>query len=967
MIVMVQLFMLTHLVDAALMNSRCMRKKSFVKDASDGVGIVYDEWRVPMVHCRNRSSLLASKGDREHEKDKNSKNSYNNSQRKTRDPIPSSPLEGISSLFEAGDSLKKSDESHDQSNEDTNSSDTGDMIDKRQEQLNRLLEYPSFLGSERLDNDLTGSSAFADKSPLEGVLPVSELFYRSTPESVEGDDDEEDDPNTSDKDPDDEELPFSAEQTNSLETYCNKVQVRRNQVEGTAEDDNDDDDDALNEKSIEEPRKPAKRRNRMRKKKRRTALNKTKASDKLGDVAALFIQEHETPNQNKNKPKNKRKSKKMVRRGMEMLVGGEPINADPPLRVIDLHFDHNANDWAQIITLNSRDFGPLMHTQSVSKVSPISRGLFCEHFVETSLKWNVCPENLSEIVNWYLKVTDGTEHPSKPPITSYCELLELMTNRLDEVVSAKKDEEDTNDIKTHENEALSLDSSTKEIQKSPSPSPGLGFGQTKNMKQTKKRQSSVQSNNQTGQDRSETSFSVQSEIKFTIGISAAELERGEGGGFRVLRRIIARGIESIIDLESQGLSVRVNRLTVTEEEDGTEIDACFDINIEGNRMQSRRRDKLINRMNQELVQAVDSGDMVIALAKSTREETAWSPHFKAKVISEMIMTYSDAFDEISDEINDDIEDENSQSTDNYVVKSAMDKSQESNVDDSKPFDKAESRNFSVDDIFLGNGNGGVFPNYAESKKSESPFCGNLGPLLLDAVVEKAKQNQPRVIAIGDVHGCIDELQALLRRCNYSPGDVVIFLGDLVSKGPDSLSVVQMAREIGAIGVRGNHDFEVIRWHQAIKSGADPPGIASEHFNIASSLESADLKWLYSLPWYLSSKELNSLFVHAGFVSGIRLAKQNPRLMMNMRSILPDGTVTSKFFHNWPWARLWDGPQTVFFGHDADRGLQQYEHAIGMDTGCVYGGRLSACILPEKRLVSVSAKREYFQYRRKHYD
>ena len=130
----------------------------------------------------------------------------------------------------------------------------------------------------------------------------------------------------------------------------------------------------------------------------------------------------------------------------------------------------------------------------------------------------------------------------------------------------------------------------------------------------------------------------------------------------------------------------------------------------------------------------------------------------------------------------------------------------------------------------------------------------------------------------------------------------------------------MAREIGAIGVRGNHDFEVIRWHQAIKSGVDPPVVGSEHFHIASCLTKADMKWLYTLPWYMSSKELGALFVHAGFVSGIRLAKQNPRLMMNMRSILPDGTVTSKFFNNWPWARLWDGPQTVLFGHDADRGL-----------------------------------------------
>lgn len=150
-------------------------------------------------------------------------------------------------------------------------------------------------------------------------------------------------------------------------------------------------------------------------------------------------------------------------------------------------------------------------------------------------------------------------------------------------------------------------------------------------------------------------------------------------------------------------------------------------------------------------------------------------------------------------------------------------------------------------------------------------------------------------------------------------------------------------------------------------GADPPVVGSEHYTIASNLQKADLKWMYSLPWYLSSKELNTLFVHAGFVSGIRLGKQNPRLMMNMRSILPDGTVTSKFFNNWPWARLWDGPQTVLFGHDADRGLQQYEHAIGLDTGCVYGGRLTACILPEKRLVSVSARRAYFQYRRKHFD
>ena len=285
----------------------------------------------------------------------------------------SESMENISSLFEGGKTgNKRSDIYGDnkKSRRDGNSSKIEATSKNKQEQLDRLLEYPSFLGSEGLDRDLessAGKTSFLDKSPLEGVLPVSELFYRSTPESIEEDDGDDEEFSIMEQDPDDEELPFSAEQSNSLETYCNKVQIRRNQADETLSDESDENDDnEENEENEEEdensddsdglinqiPDKQMKlsnasrRRGRMRKKKKQLMLNKrSRSSDALGEVASLFVQDSKSSNENNYRSKGQLKNRKMVRRGMEMLVGGEPINADPPLRVVDLHFDYITDDW----------------------------------------------------------------------------------------------------------------------------------------------------------------------------------------------------------------------------------------------------------------------------------------------------------------------------------------------------------------------------------------------------------------------------------------------------------------------------------------------------------------------------------------------------------------------------------------------------------------------------------------------
>jgi predicted phosphodiesterase len=244
--------------------------------------------------------------------------------------------------------------------------------------------------------------------------------------------------------------------------------------------------------------------------------------------------------------------------------------------------------------------------------------------------------------------------------------------------------------------------------------------------------------------------------------------------------------------------------------------------------------------------------------------------------------------------------------------------------------------------------------------TSAPAAGNpiVGFRALGASWTRFLCNHPRIIAIGDVHGCITELQDLLRVCDYRPGDEVILLGDLVAKGPDSQAVVQMAREIGAKAVRGNHDHEVIRCREAMLRGHDPSYASIDHMRIARQLSQLEHEWMRTWPWYIQSEDLETIFVHAGFLPSAPLDQQLPRHMMNIRSVMENGTPSARHATGMSWARLWTGPLRVVFGHDAFMGLQIWDKCIGIDTGCVYGGRLTALLLPENRLVSVPARKMY---------
>lgn len=218
--------------------------------------------------------------------------------------------------------------------------------------------------------------------------------------------------------------------------------------------------------------------------------------------------------------------------------------------------------------------------------------------------------------------------------------------------------------------------------------------------------------------------------------------------------------------------------------------------------------------------------------------------------------------------------------------------------------------------------------------------------------------KPRVIIVGDVHGCIDELRALLRKCHYRQGvDRLISVGDLVGKGPDSFAVIRLWRSLGGecvmgnweVFIAGNPTFAVNDYKRA-HPGCDATTIPS--------WTDDELHWIRTLPYTIDIPEHDIMVVHAGLVPGVALSDQKQTDMAMMRNLLADGTATSDIKQGTAWCHQWKGPRTIVFGHDAQRGFQRADMALGLDTGAVYGRQLTALILPGRQLCEVQSAKVY---------
>lgn len=192
-----------------------------------------------------------------------------------------------------------------------------------------------------------------------------------------------------------------------------------------------------------------------------------------------------------------------------------------------------------------------------------------------------------------------------------------------------------------------------------------------------------------------------------------------------------------------------------------------------------------------------------------------------------------------------------------------------------------------------------------------------------------------IYVVGDVHGCLRELEDLLARLEPATGDLVVFVGDLVRKGPDSAGVVDLVRSReNFLSVRGNNEDKLIHGRETL-----------------ATLDGADLGFLESLPVAVSWAD--AIAVHGGIDPRRPLSEQDAADLLTCRAVPPENGYDGPF-----WFEAYRGPPRVFFGHTVLDEPVVTDWTVGLDTGCVYGGALTAYDYYADELVSVPARETY---------
>jgi protein phosphatase len=234
--------------------------------------------------------------------------------------------------------------------------------------------------------------------------------------------------------------------------------------------------------------------------------------------------------------------------------------------------------------------------------------------------------------------------------------------------------------------------------------------------------------------------------------------------------------------------------------------------------------------------------------------------------------------------------------------------------------------------------------------------------------------------IGDVHGCRSELETLLGQLGYAvahdgdgrptgahhPSRRAVFVGDLVDRGPDTPGVLRLVMGMVAAGdalcVSGNHEAKLLRALRG-RNVQLTHGIAESLQQLAeqpSEFRAEVERFVDGLISHYVLDDGRLVVSHAGLIE-----KYQGRASGRVRSFCLYGQTTGETDEyglpvRYPWADGYRGSATVLYGHTPVPAPEWVNNTMCLDTGCVFGGRLSALRYPERELVSVPAERVHYE-------
>lgn len=208
---------------------------------------------------------------------------------------------------------------------------------------------------------------------------------------------------------------------------------------------------------------------------------------------------------------------------------------------------------------------------------------------------------------------------------------------------------------------------------------------------------------------------------------------------------------------------------------------------------------------------------------------------------------------------------------------------------------------------------------------------------------------PNLIIYGDIHGCYKSLKSLRKEINPKKDDIEVCVGDVITKGKNSIKVLDYLIKKNIKSVLGNHEDKLLRYlKHATSKKKNPIILNDDEQEIVSKLTKEHIEYLQNMPYFMKYKKITIL--HGGILNHFNLeslSKREMQLVLRLRYLdknchfISYGKENDKSIF---WADIYDGNQgLIVHGHRWSKEVIISPHAIGIDTGCVYGNKLSAVV------------------------